>query len=152
MTPESALRIIFDNRNYAAETFLDDILTLSELAGSEAARKGFAALRGWDRKNNAQSRGALLFHQFWNKMVQTDLLKVPVSGNPELGSQLEMTSGSAPVIIEALETSVTELTDFGFSPDEPWEMPCIKPPIQLKFHCTAALIRKGFSMVKCRHR
>ncbi|SHO59001.1 penicillin acylase family protein [Vibrio quintilis] len=120
VTPESALRIIFDNRNYAAETFLDDILTLSELAGSEAARKGFAALRGWDRKNNAQSRGALLFHQFWNKMVQTDLLKVPASGNPELGSQLEMTSGSAPVIIEALETSVTELTDFGFSPDEPW--------------------------------
>ncbi|CAM3544039.1 Aculeacin-A acylase precursor [Vibrio aerogenes CECT 7868] len=120
MTPESVLQIIFDNRNYAAETFLDSILALSDVAHSEAARQGFSVLQQWDRKNNAESKGALLFHLFWNQIVQTDLLKVPASGDPELGSQLEITPHSAPVLIEALEKSVNALVAFGFSPDEPW--------------------------------
>ncbi|MCE0494717.1 penicillin acylase family protein [Vibrio salinus] len=120
ITPDKALQVIFDNRNYVAERFLDDILALGGQSVSEKAGRGLTVLRKWDRKNNPDSRGALLFHQFWNRIVQTDLLKVAGSGDPEAGSKLEITAGNEPVIICALENAADDLTGLGFTLDEPW--------------------------------
>ncbi|MGC9421411.1 penicillin acylase family protein [Vibrio sp.] len=120
ITAEKVLPVIFDNRNYAAETFLDDLLMLENVHSSQAVQRACQVLRRWDRKNNSQSKGALLFHQFWNRIVQKKLLRVPSNGDPELGSQLDISPKHIPIILQALEETVCELDCLGFALDKAW--------------------------------
>tara|TARA_Y100001956_G_scaffold82493_1_gene103628 strand:- start:5713 stop:8025 length:2313 start_codon:yes stop_codon:yes gene_type:complete len=115
-----ALQVVFDNRNYAAETFLDWILTLEPSDCSEATKHAFQVLANWDRRNNAESRGALLFHQLWSKLVQAKLVRVTGFGDPEVDSEISTTSQSQKVILGALAQSVTELEQLGFALDSEW--------------------------------
>ena len=57
---------LFSNRNLMARAVLPDLL--AACAGdvpTPEAKDGCAALRGWDRQNNLDSRGAHLFRLFW---------------------------------------------------------------------------------------
>ncbi len=114
------LEVLFDNRNYAGETFLDDILALQTRDCDARAQLGFETLRQWDRKNNSDSCGALLFHQFWNRLVQLGLLSMPVSGDPALGSDLDSSTCAQHKIVQALSDSVEELQQFGFAANQKW--------------------------------
>ncbi|WP_221932587.1 penicillin acylase family protein [Formosa sediminum] len=120
VTPKEALEVLFDNRNYAAETFLDRILELNNESISEDAKNGFRVLSTWDRKNNSKSKGALLFHQFWKKIIKMGVLLSSKNDDPEIGSQINITPQNSPAIINALEEAVHELANFGFQPDDPW--------------------------------
>ncbi|WP_432460208.1 penicillin acylase family protein [Agarivorans sp. QJM3NY_25] len=120
ITAESALQVIFDNRNYAAETFLDALLALANEECSAEAKLAFKVLSSWDRRNNADSKGALLFHQFWLRIVALELLSISPCGNPELGSQMRITPESRHQIIDALEAAVMEITTLGFALDVAW--------------------------------
>lgn len=64
VTSDEALEIVFDNRNFAAETWLDDILGVCVDAKDNVAQ-GCAVLKDWDRRNEPDSRGALLFRELW---------------------------------------------------------------------------------------
>ncbi len=57
---------LFSNRNLMARAVLPDLLAacVGEVPTPEA-KDGCAALRGWDRQNNLDSRGAHLFRLFW---------------------------------------------------------------------------------------
>lgn len=122
VTPDEAMQVVFDNRNFAAEEWLDDILALCGDAASEDARTGCAVLKAWDRKNDADSRGALLFHQLWNGKLgrMKGLLPTanPVDPFPRRGLSIgpEM---RAPVL-DAIAASVGELRALGYAPDRPW--------------------------------
>ncbi|KAA5604325.1 penicillin acylase family protein [Roseospira marina] len=121
VTPDDALQVLFDNRNYAAETFLDDILALCDGADDDAVREGCTVLQAWDRRNNADSRGALLFHQAWSRVVRIEgLLDVDPSGDPDVAARLVLTPRTAPAVVEALGAAVRELKDLGFAADTPW--------------------------------
>ncbi|ENH7110856.1 penicillin acylase family protein [Vibrio fluvialis] len=120
ITPDKVLPIIFDNRNYAAETFLDQILSVGRVSASAAVCQACEVLSRWDRKNNATSQGALLFHLFWNRIVQLNVLNVPSSGDPTLGSQLDTHEANGPVITQALADAVDELNALGFALDTAW--------------------------------
>ncbi|WP_165312313.1 penicillin acylase family protein [Vibrio ziniensis] len=120
ITPSNALEVLFDNRNYAAETFLQDILSHLQPSSSLSIQAASKVLAKWDRKNNSDSRGALLFHLFWNKVVQLNLLSVPSSGDPELGTQLNLTVDCVEQIQQALEETVAELQQFEFELDKAW--------------------------------
>ncbi|ELC0657584.1 penicillin acylase family protein [Vibrio fluvialis] len=120
ITPDKVLPIIFDNRNYAAETFLDQILSVGIVSASAAVCQACEVLSRWDRKNNATSQGALLFHLFWNRIVQLNVLNVPSSGDPTLGSQLDTCEANEPVISQALAAAVDELNALGFALDTAW--------------------------------
>ncbi|ALJ06837.1 peptidase S45 [Pseudalgibacter alginicilyticus] len=120
VTPEEALSVLFDNRNYAAETFLDTILTLEDDLSSSVAKKGFSVLNNWDRKNNSDSKGALLFHLFWKKIIKMGIIISSKSDNPEIDSEINITAENAPNVVEALAASVKELANFGFAADVPW--------------------------------
>lgn len=62
---------LFDNRNHAAELFLDDALKSCPGTGVAASGKtvdltaACAVLARWDRKTDVESRGAHLFYEFW---------------------------------------------------------------------------------------
>ena len=117
---QQALEVVFDNRNYAAETFLDWILTLEPSDCTTPIKQAFQVLANWDRKNNPDSRGALLFHQLWGKLVQAKLVKVTGFGDPEVDSEISTTSQSQNVILAALEQSAIELEQLGFALDTAW--------------------------------
>jgi acyl-homoserine-lactone acylase len=56
---------LFGNRNLAAHAVLPDLLAACDRAPTPEARDGCAVLRGWDKHNNVESRGAALFREFW---------------------------------------------------------------------------------------
>nr|WP_319552757.1 penicillin acylase family protein [uncultured Vibrio sp.] len=120
ITPENALQVMFDNRNYAAETFLPDIVAQLQTSSSASVQDALNVLTQWDRKNNSESQGALLFHIFWSKVVELGVLNVPFCGNPELGTQLDLTATSVEKIHQVLEESVYELQQLGFELNQAW--------------------------------
>ncbi len=65
VTPEAVQRQLFENHNFMASVVLPDLLVACADAPTAEARDGCAALRGWDRSNNLESRGAHLFREFW---------------------------------------------------------------------------------------
>jgi acyl-homoserine-lactone acylase len=65
VTPEAVQRQLFENRNFMAGVVVPDLLAACDQAPTAEARDGCAALRGWDRANNLESRGAHLFREFW---------------------------------------------------------------------------------------
>lgn len=56
---------LFQNRNFMASVTVPDLLAACEKAPSAESRDGCAALKGWDRRNNVDARGAHLFREFW---------------------------------------------------------------------------------------
>ena len=75
VSADEALQVVFDNRNFAAEAWLDSLLSICvpEQASGPLAR-GCAILTGWDRKNDSGSRGALLFGAFWERLEPLESL------------------------------------------------------------------------------
>lgn len=65
VTPASVQARLFENRNTMAMHVVPDLLAACVAPPGDAARDGCAALRGWDRTNNAEARGAHLFREFW---------------------------------------------------------------------------------------
>ncbi len=66
VTAQAAQAQLFSNRNLIARMVLPDLLTACDSnAPTPEATDGCTALRGWDRSNNAESRGAHLFREFW---------------------------------------------------------------------------------------
>lgn len=120
ITEEKIMNVLFDNRNYAAEKFLDRILSLKQSGLPESIQQGMLALSKWDRKNNSDSQGALLFHLFWSQIIKADLLKVPASGDPTLETKFDMSPDNIQAIFDALTHSVTQLKALGFQLDTAW--------------------------------
>ena len=68
VTPDAAQAQLFSNRNMMASVVVPDLLAACADAPTAEARDGCAALRGWDRTNNLDSRGAHLFREFWRNV------------------------------------------------------------------------------------
>ncbi len=67
VTAQAVQRQLFENRNFMGQALLPDLLAACSASPptSPAAREGCAALAGWDRKSDLESRGAHLFREFW---------------------------------------------------------------------------------------
>ena len=65
VTPDAAGRQLFENRNLLAHLVLPDLLAACVTPPTDATREACAALRGWNRVNDVDSRGAHLFREFW---------------------------------------------------------------------------------------
>ncbi|PNB64604.1 acyl-homoserine-lactone acylase, partial [Pseudomonas sp. FW305-127] len=61
--PAAAEAMAFANKSLAAELAVDPLLALCR--GQEDVAAACAALSGWDRRFNLDSRGAYLFATFW---------------------------------------------------------------------------------------
>lgn len=121
VTPEEATQVIFDNRNYAAETFLDDILSVCKSDAADDLQTACTTLSQWDRKNNSDSRGALLFHQLWNRIVGMQVfLPVNPSGKPADSERLTITADNRGQLKAAISETVKELRELSFALDAPW--------------------------------
>jgi acyl-homoserine-lactone acylase len=122
VTEDDALAVVFDNRNYAAETWLDDILKTCKAADpGQKIERACAVLAKWDRKNDATSRGALLFHLLWPRIQKIpDLVSLAAPERPLVARSLQLTDQSRPQVIAAIEQTVAELEALKLAGDEPW--------------------------------
>lgn len=122
VTAGEALAVVFDNRNYAAETWLDDILKVCK-GSTLAARveRACAVLAKWDRKNDTSSRGALLFHLLWPRIEKIPGLVSPAMPERPLAAQaLALTEERSKEVIAAIESTSGELEALKLTGDEPW--------------------------------
>ncbi|WP_462386829.1 penicillin acylase family protein [Acidovorax sp. Q11] len=56
---------LFQNRNFMAQVVVPDLLAACDKAPTAESRDGCTALKGWDRRNNVDARGAHVFREFW---------------------------------------------------------------------------------------
>lgn len=72
--------MLFSNRNHSGELFADDVIALcgQELGDALSSEQrvdvaaACSAVRGWDRHNNLDSRGATVFREFWQRAKDID--------------------------------------------------------------------------------
>lgn len=64
--PDDAQELAFANRIHAAELVLPDLLRVCAGSGDAVLASACAALDAWDRRADLDSRGAVLFREFWN--------------------------------------------------------------------------------------
>jgi acyl-homoserine-lactone acylase len=119
-----AKELAFGNKSLAADMMVDGILGLcaGQQDAAAALARGCAALAGWDRRFEANSRGAALFRAFWEKQFRrTDLWTVPFDPadpvNTPRDLAIEKVGGS---LLAALGEAVAELDAAGIALDAPW--------------------------------
>jgi acyl-homoserine-lactone acylase len=123
VTPEAVQRQLFENRNFMASVVVPDLLAACADAPSPEARDGCTALRGWDRRNNLDSRGAHLFREFWRNaraVPGVHRLAFDPTQPAATPAGLKMTdSAVAAKVWEALVTAVKAVRAAGFALDAP---------------------------------
>ncbi len=118
MTRKRATDVMFSDRNYAAETSLDAILNACAGAteGSSAA-SACSILHAWDRRNNSDSRGALLFRQVWSRLKEIDgFYSQPFDpASPFKVRPVSRQSGVAAAILQKVAQAEDSLRKLGLS-------------------------------------
>ena len=121
LTPEAAQAQLLGNRNFMASVVLPDLLAACAAAATPEARDGCAALRGWDRANNLESRGAHLFREFWRAARSVPgVYRVPFDASQPVATPAGLKMDDAAVaskVWEALASAVKSVRTAGFSLD-----------------------------------
>jgi acyl-homoserine-lactone acylase len=124
VTPQAVQQQLFGNRNLAAHAVLPDLLAACERAPTPDARDGCAALRGWDRSNNVEARGAHVFREFWRlAFAVPNVYRVPRDGARPYATPegLRMTDDAVASAVWAhLAKAVQTVRAAGFALDAPW--------------------------------
>ena len=118
-----AQALAFGNKSLAAELAVPEILALCA-AAEGAASRGCAALGQWDRRFDADSRGARLFRAFWTQAERTGALgwAVPFDAADPVGTPRDLvTDGEKGTkLLDALAASVTAMEQQGQLLDARW--------------------------------
>jgi acyl-homoserine-lactone acylase len=123
LNEENATDVMFSDRNYAAETSIDGILDacVGASPGSSAA-SACSILRAWDRRNNSESRGALMFREVWSRLRAVDgFYSSPFdSANPFRARSVSRDPSIAAEILQKSAQAEDSLRKLGLNGDEPW--------------------------------
>lgn len=123
VTEGESVDIIFDNRNYAAESWLDSILeACTDRGATPEAARGCIILGNWDRRNDPESRGALLFSTLWPRVANIDGLYARGFDSTRAfeGRALGTSDRVKAKIVEALTEAVKSLEALQLQGDEAW--------------------------------
>ena len=119
---QSVQDLLFSHRHYGAELLLDDILNVCE--GSESLAEACAILALWDRRQDVDSVGALIFNQFWSLAPDLpDHYAVPFDVDDPVhtprGLKIDDVA-TQEYIVASLTQAVASLTDAGIALDAKW--------------------------------
>lgn len=123
VTLQEAIEVMLSNRNYAAETSLDAILAACRSAdASSSAARACSILAAWDRRNDAASRGALMFAEAWPRIETIEGFhgKGFVATDPYAVLSVSTAPRVVAGILGALEHAAEALAALGLRGDEPW--------------------------------
>ena len=123
VTPSAVQGQLFGNRNFMGHVIVPDLLAAcaANPPAAQEARDGCAALRGWDRSNNLDSRGAHLFREFW-RTARTipGVYRVPFDPAQPVATPAGLKMDDAAVaakVWESLTTAVKAVRTAGFALD-----------------------------------
>ena len=114
--------LLFNHRHYGAEIFLDDILTVC--TSNEDLLEACEILSQWDRRQDLDSVGAVIFNRFWSiARTVSEHYSVPFDvKNPihtPSGLKIEETA-TQDFITVALQEAVTSLNEAGIPLNAKW--------------------------------
>lgn len=119
MTRERAREVVLANKSMAAERMMDDLLTIC--GADPALAAPCAALRGWDRKAELDSRGALLFFAFLRQLGGNvpNLYRTPFDPANPVATPAGLNPEAAEPVKRALAAAAAELAANGIPLDAP---------------------------------
>ncbi|SDX27454.1 acyl-homoserine-lactone acylase [Amycolatopsis xylanica] len=116
-TGQSMRDLMFSNRNYIGEQVAGDTV---KMCRELALGKACDALAAWDKRNDVDSRGVLLFDRFWDRATDNaDIWQVPFDPKDPINTPNTLKTGD-PKIRQALIDSVAELNAGGIPLDAKW--------------------------------
>ena len=124
VTPQAAQAQLFANRNLMARLILPDLLAAcasGDGAPTAEAKDGCTALRGWDRSNNSEARGAHLFREFLQVAgTVSGVYRVPFDKAQPVATPAGLKMDDAAVaskVWDALTQAVKKVREAGFALD-----------------------------------
>lgn len=106
--------LAFSNRVYAAELVLPELLTACSSASSTLMQQACTTLQAWDRRADLDSRGAVLFREFWalatavpNKWAR------PFDPADPVNTPAGVAPAAMPAMLAALRTAADKLQSLG---------------------------------------
>jgi acyl-homoserine-lactone acylase len=127
----AAKALVFANKSLAADMMMDALLGLCARAEApaDAVARGCAAIKGWDRRFEAESRGAALFRAFWTRAARLPgLWAVPFDPADPLHTPRDLASEKLEGrLLAALSEAVEELDAAQIALDAPWGTVQIRP-------------------------
>ncbi|MEO0461823.1 MAG: penicillin acylase family protein [Pseudomonadota bacterium] len=124
MDHKRAQALVFGNKSLAADLSVEPLLALCKSAKPDAGvSEACAALAGWDRRVNLDSKGAYLFVRFWEGIRrQPGLWAVPFDAGEPINTPRELKTDEAQgeALLKALAKAATELEEAGIALDASW--------------------------------
>ena len=122
VTPQGVQQQLFSNRNLMARVVLPDLLAACAGGAPTAETKdGCNALRGWDRNNNTDARGAHLFREFWRLAgVVPGVYRLPFDKAQPVATPAGLKMDDGPIagkVWDALGQAVKNVQAAGFALD-----------------------------------
>lgn len=114
MTLAELQRLTFANRVHAAELILPELLSHCASSADGLLVQACGALAGWDRRADLDSRGAVLFREFWNSASSTPTLwAIPFSPSDPLNTPRGVAPDALPQLTTALAQAARKLLELG---------------------------------------
>ena len=121
-TKESLQDLMFSNRNHLAALAVDDLVRLCRTMPADV-KDACDTLSTWDKTNNVESRGALLFDRFWEKLRTAvpgpEMWKVPFDPAKPVATPNTLNIDH-PGVAKALTDAVAELRAANIPVNAPW--------------------------------
>lgn len=106
--------LAFANRIHAAELILPDLLPRCRTSPDQTVLAACDALAAWDRKADLESRGAVLFREFWNSAYFIeDKWATPFDATDPVNTPRGLSVSSTPAMLAALKAAAGKLQGLG---------------------------------------
>lgn len=116
--PDDVQALLFANRILAAELVLPELLPACRGSSDVQLQQACTALANWDRKAELDSRGAVLFREFWNNAARIpDGWAVPFDAADPLHTPRGIAPAAMPGMLAALKAAAQRLQQFGIPLD-----------------------------------
>jgi acyl-homoserine-lactone acylase len=110
LAPADVQELMFANRIYAAELVLPQLLPLCAASGDALLVPACNVLAAWDRRANLDSRGAVLFREFWNLAAAIPgKWAVPLDVADPVNTPSGLAPSAGPAMLAALRSAVQKL-------------------------------------------
>jgi len=110
--------LAFANRLYAAELVLPELLPACTASTDAVLLQACAALSAWDRHVNVDSRGAVLFREFWNSAAGIpNKWAVPFNPADPVNTPNGLAPAAMPAMLAALKNAALKLQGLGLPLD-----------------------------------
>jgi acyl-homoserine-lactone acylase len=106
--------LAFSNRVYAAELVLPQLLPACETSSDAVLRQACSALANWDRRADIDSRGAVLFREFWSAAsALPNKWATPFDPRDPVNTPNGVAPGAIPAMLAALRNAALALQALG---------------------------------------